>query len=195
MTPGWRRPGPWALTATTLVVLVGCTTGGGTPEATVPDGPYKAQVLRAQQDATSDFERQVLSDGAISAAEYDEAVARYVRCFADQGVTVTPSDIGGYYQYGVAKDEAEKFRTLSESCAKGNTLIIEDLYIQMLTNPSGGDIYDAVAACLVRKGLASESLTGSELKQLQAADPRGANLPYDPEDPEARACEINPEAG
>lgn len=158
------------------------------------DRPYQAQTLQARQQATSDFQRGVLADGTITKAEYDEAVNRYVRCLGDKGVTVTAVDNGGGYdQYAVASGQDAKFQQWSDSCANGTTDLIEDLYIQMLTNPSGGDIDDAVAACLARKGLVDRSFTGSELKQLNLADPRGKNLPYDSADPDAVACETNPQ--
>lgn len=157
-------------------------------------GPYRAQIVQARQQAASDFQRDVLADGTITKAEYDEAVNRYVQCLGDKGVAVTAADNGGgYYQYAVASGQDAKFQQWSDPCAKGTTDLIEDLYIQMLTNPSGGDIDDAVAACLVRKGLVDKSFTGSELKRLNAADPRGENLPYDSADPEAIACETNPQ--
>jgi hypothetical protein len=173
------------------MVMVAC---GSKPGATVPDGPYRAQILQAQQRATSDFERGVLSDGKITKAEYDEAVQRYVKCMADKGVTVNPYEMGGgYYGYSVPSRENDTFQRWGDSCAKGTTYLVEDLYIQMLTNPSGGDIDDAVAACLARKGLVDNSFTGSELKRLNAIDPRGKNLPYDSADPDAIACETNPQ--
>lgn len=185
-----RRCGS-AIIAGALMLVAAC---GGADGPSVPDGPYRAQIIQAQQEATSDFQRQVLSDGKITKAEYDEAVHRYVKCFTDQGVDVTAYDNGGgYYQYGVPSDENGKFQQLSDSCAKGTVALIEDLYIQMLTNPSGGDIDDAVAACLIRKHLVDNTFTGAELKQLQAADPRGKNLPYDQNDPDAMACETNPQ--
>lgn len=164
------------------------------PRDAVPDGPYKAQILQARQQATSDFQREVLADGVITKAEFDEAVQRYVKCMADKGVDATPYDMGGgYYGYAVSSDSNDQFQRFSDACHEGTTALIEDLYIQMLTNPSGGNIDDAIAACLIRKGLVDATFTGAELRRLYSADPRGKNMPFDTNDPEARACTINPQ--
>lgn len=196
---GGRACYGWFPTATVLALcLIAMTLLGACASeensGAVPDGPYKAQIFQARQQATSDFQREVLADGIITKAEFDEAVQRYVTCMADKGVEVKPYDMGGgYYGYAVGSDSNDQFQRFSDACHEGATALIEDLYIQMLTNPSGGNIEDAVAECLVRKGLVDATFTGAELRRLSSADPRGKNMPFDTNDPEAVACRINPQ--
>lgn len=176
--------------------LSACTAANSDGNTSVPDGPYKALILQAKDRVTTEFQKEVLSDGEITRAEYDEAVHRYVKCYADQDIVVQAHiNSGGYYQYGVSSPKSVQFQADTNQCWAKNLDGVEDIYIQMLTNPAGIDIVDAEVACLRKGGLVDESFTGEQLKKLLAEDPTGGNLPYDHQDPVARRCNLNPASG
>src|SRR5437762_5310427 len=110
-----------------------------------PHHPYLAAVRSADRQATSDFERQVFADGRVTEAEYEEAVDRYVRCANERGVEVTKlRQPAGYYGYTYTEVPAAD--GILSSCAEGTTVLIEPIYVAMVTNPQAADMDDLIAA-------------------------------------------------
>lgn len=193
---GWTqtlgRPSVAALSLVSLVALTSCT---GVDDQ-VADGPYAERIRSAIAESTSDFERDVLGDGVVTRAEYEEAIRLFTTCTEDAGYAVDLVDQGGYYGYSQASvpGATEAF----DSCAKGTTFHIEGIYYSTVANPDNLD-WDAITLeCLQREGLAPSSLTiGQYLEALSKAGTSGAStdLPFSLEDPIYDACVANPTLG
>lgn len=78
--------------AVVAMVATGCSASSS---AAPGAGPYSAEIKAAAKQATSDFERGVLSDGVITRAEYQEAIQRYVDCGKQHGLDIGLIDQGG----------------------------------------------------------------------------------------------------
>jgi hypothetical protein len=169
-----------------LVGLAMSACGSGTSEA--PD-PWRAEVLNARSQATSDFERAVLSDGQISRAEYEESVHRYVSCMKSSAVDMLAQlQPSGFYAYR-STDYSD---AANDTCAKGTTLLVEALYVARSRNPQRRDEDDLVADCLIRRGLAPKGFSAAELKKAQ--ENHGQGLGFSAEDPRFAECRANPSA-
>jgi hypothetical protein len=167
------------LIAVPMALLAACTSSGSRST----NNPYTASIKQAARHATSDFERTVLSDGRITRAEYDEAVHRYVACADSHGVPMTAqleAPTHAYYIYAVTNPSPAD-QTIMDSCAKGTTALIESLYTEMVMNPRRTNIFALIASCLVRKGVAPKSYTGSELKG--DLDDQFVGAPFNPDSP------------
>jgi hypothetical protein len=117
LSPG---PGGWRLAALagTVLLATGCADGA---EAE----PWRDELVDARSRATSDFEREVLSDGTIVRSEYDAAFSRVKQCLADNGVTNVEFfiDSVGFYNatiIGTPPDE------VMDRCALGTTWMDND---------------------------------------------------------------------
>lgn len=163
-----------------LAAILGCS--AESPE----DGPYSARFAEAMQQATSDFEREVLADGVVTRAEYEEAVERYVECMADVGIKVTLIDQEGYYVYSFAQTPGLDAADIE--CMRGTTLLVSGLYTDPLKNPGNDDYDEIVVACLKRAGVVDERYTATQF----ASDSVDHTLPVDDEDPALSRCMANP---
>ncbi|GIH23523.1 hypothetical protein Aph01nite_18330 [Acrocarpospora phusangensis] len=173
-----------AIAAVLLALIAGCAA------CAQPADPYDGDLRRALSQATSDFERQVLTDRRITRAEYEEAVRRYVACMQANGIGFEAVDQGlGYYVY-VETPTSPDHNTINPRCQRGTTLLIEPIYTGMVTNPAKADPRDLVAKCLILKGLAPEEYSAGDLAADAAADYR--NAPFDGDDPRVRTCHQNP---
>lgn len=172
-----------SLAALFVAVTAGC--GGNEQPA---EGPWAAEIEEARQQATSDFERDILNDGEITRAEYDEAIDRYLSCMEDAGVRVGTEDMGGYYQYSVAGPSSDYDRH-DPDCRRGTIQSIEPVYVAIVRNPNNEDLNELLVRCLKAKGLVPEDFTAQDLREEREA---GEVVSYDPEDPAAGDCRANP---
>lgn len=191
-----------AVTAFALIVLTACSTDSSQEF----DGPYGARFTEALSRATSDFEREVLADGNVTRAEYEEAVHRFTGCMEDSGNHVTLIDQGGYYVYeyrqGAGAEEA------FERCAEGTTRLIESLYHSLVANPENQDWDEVTLACLKREELAPQGMTLEEYRDAigvkgisfggvegEQSAAGSMTLPFSTDDPRFVACQMNPALG
>ena len=130
------------------LLCAGCSTAHQTPQAT---SPWAAEVSAAALRASSDFERQVLGDGEITRAEYEEANQRYVACAKAEGVDIDLIDNDGFYTYSVRV--SEQGDQVQMRCAIGTVRIIAGLYEDVQQNPLKQDPDELTIQCLVRIGL------------------------------------------
>ncbi|MFJ6678614.1 hypothetical protein ACIQLK_05720 [Microbacterium sp. NPDC091382] len=153
-----------AIMAVLVGVAVGLVSCTG-PQQNLATGPYADLIAQARDQATSQFERDVLADGEITRAEYEEAIQRFVTCVADEGATVKPQDQAGYYVYAIEGDVA-LYDKAADKCAPGTKALIEGLYVDMLTNPNNRDYDELIAECFVKAGLVAAPFTKSDLQEL-----------------------------
>ncbi|HHW83334.1 MAG TPA: hypothetical protein GX743_05895, partial [Actinomycetales bacterium] len=90
----------WFPAAVALCVLwvAGCS-------AVEEENPWADTIREWESRASSDFEREVLSDGEITEAEYREAVDRMITCARDQGVEVSVTESGYFYESDMVSSE------------------------------------------------------------------------------------------
>lgn len=135
-----------------------------TPPSSDDNALYEAEFERAREEATTDFERDVLEDNVITRDEYMEAKNRHIECIQAFGLTAELRDTGaGVFQLDVsgAKDENLMFEAV-ESCNSGTILVIEPLYIGILQNPDRRNLDDLTAECLVAVGIVDAPFTGRD---------------------------------
>ena len=182
-----RRQFVATVAAVAALLLVGCSSHQAAPTATTSADPWRSDVLRAMSKATSPFERQVLQDGVISRAEYEEAIRRYVACMKAHGVNMGAEMTAlGYYQYNsVGYDQA-----VDDRCNVGTKAMIEPLYVDRLQNPNKADMRALEVACFVRKGLAAQGYTVAQWK----VDRLSQKPPFSTNDPRFTACLASPAA-
>ena len=159
-----------ALVAVGAVIVAGCSNSGrGGPTAS-STAPYAADIALAKTKATSDFERAVLADGVITAAEYDEATQAYVTCVNGRlpakfvpGIVAIKNEFGQYGFQGPGLTEAALaeydsiFQKIGNECEKGTSGIIAPLYNDMIANPNKTDRYTQAVICLKRFKLVPDS--------------------------------------
>ena len=154
------------LLAITLLIVGGVSACSPAPAPS--DTPYAAEFEQARAEATSDFERDVLSDSKIDRQEYDEAVQRYIDCLNSSGLSAVaePQD-GGLYQYAITyPDGADPIAASAETdCLVGTKNIIEPLYATTIQNPGNEDPVKVLLACLVRHGVVDSSYSIADLKK------------------------------
>ncbi len=142
----------------------------------------------AKSDISSDFERQILADGVVSRAEYEEMFSRFSACMSAAGYTVNlTADTYGRYTYstegksGVSEADAR--------CAKGTINPLAALYNDFAANPSGDDPSILRVACLKRHGIVPDSYTVEQFTK-EMADP--SSTVVTPGNPEVARCVTDP---
>lgn len=149
----------------------------------------------AQDQATSQFERDALEDGEVTRAEYEEAVSRFVVCMADRGhdVEATPQGIAFVYSVAGTSGVDDAF----DKCSIGTTAVLEPAYVDTQRNPEGVDSNELVLACLQREQLLDESISVEFFVEHNGSTTTGVNgsdsskswdLPFDQDDPRYISC-------
>lgn len=187
---GLRRPA-WTVMAV-CVMVAGCGDSGQTSGPPAGSRTF-AEALEAEAaSATSNFEREVLSraaeSGAIAAADYEEAVSRYLACTADAGYVIDAQKLpNGIYRW-IPQDITDDVAYLDDTyaCAEGTTMILEALYKLQVTNPDGKDLGTVAIECLRDNGVVDGSYT---LEDFNADVPGGfADAPFDGTSEAATMC-------
>lgn len=157
-----------------LAILAACSSE---PPAFVPEGPYAADIQFAQENASSDFERQALADGVITEEEYDQAHLLWLECMEQQfpsggayAVGMTKLSNGAYeYTFGSPSgldygDQMDTFDLLFDACAQGTIAEIAWLYHDMTTNPDRLSPEEMMFRCFERKGAIAPGYTLDDYK-------------------------------
>ncbi|MDR2619605.1 MAG: hypothetical protein LBC29_00500, partial [Propionibacteriaceae bacterium] len=129
-----------------------------------------AEFAQAYEYAPTEFVRDVVRDGVVSAAEMAESQSRVLECIAQSGLGIT-----AYYLdngFGLAEltfaaaenriDAIDKQQEIVADCEFKWMTYIGIIYYGMMTNPNHENWDDLVAACLVRKGLVPEGFNGRD---------------------------------
>jgi hypothetical protein len=144
------------------VAIAACSTDSPAPSA--PEGPYAEMFAQALDETRSDYSREVLSDYAITRAEYDESQRLYADC-VNEGLAPYGSNLfrllpGDDGQYSYALDASEDVVDIAEvqvmpQCEEeflgGGS--IASIFNSQLTNPSNLSIDTLIAGCLRDAGL------------------------------------------
>jgi len=162
--------------ATAVLAVSGCSS---TPQSRNPN-PYAPQIAQAERLASSPFEKAVFADYKnpkfrITRSVYVEAMEKYADCLKGKGVTLRLTEQYGLFGEEVAgASNIALFQKDDGSCSKGTTVLIEPLYVDMLTNPDNLNFNTVVAACFVRSKLVAPPFTAEDLKKLEAAASTGS---------------------
>jgi len=164
MTRAVGTAGPAAAVLAVLAVsavVSGCS-GASEESAPAPTGAYAARIAELEGEIVSDLEREILSDGTITRAEYEEAHTRLVQCVEDGGGSVQLlADEYGFYTYQVDGASEQVFL----SCEPGTTGVVAGLFRDMTVNPADDDFLTLVRDCLADAGVVEP---GTTVEQLQA---------------------------
>jgi hypothetical protein len=181
-------------------VLSACSTGASDPAPAATGEKLADSAIAVFEQALtepglSDFEHDVLEraveTGAITAADYEEAFARYEQCVADVGYTDTwVKNTNGLYVITpppLDEDTVDRYGELTTECADGTTMRIEALYAMQQSNPELlADPREVAITCL--HGLGSVPATFS-VEDFDALMNSGfADAPFDLTDPEVTGC-------
>jgi hypothetical protein len=165
------------------------------------DGPYAAEFAAAYERATTDFEREVLADGAITALQYEEAHQRWLACMRDlypRSGDISPAlerDEHGIYSYtvgaapGLLDDELDAdIDNAMVRCYEGTVDLIATLYNDVTRNPENKTPSEAALECLhgrslVPDGYSEDNLMADIVADIPGAIPTTGPIP-EPEIPE-----------
>lgn len=175
-----------------LLALTGCS-----DDSVDDSNPWAAELRQAQQDATSDFEREVLADGVISRAEYDEAANRYNTCLKDQGIQAGLEDQFGFWVTVVSRNVSVSDTALDaaiDRCRSGTIEFIEPMFYDLTRNPDRVDERELFVECAKRTGLAPASFTLEDWNAASRIDSQVdfSKLPFTDEDERFHQCMMNP---
>lgn len=150
-----RSPSPYVrvnalILAVTLVFVVSCGGGKADPSST-NISPY---VLSELPNA-SPFQRTILADGAVSAAEYESAVLATMQCLDEKGVPHSAPRLNsnGYvprWQYTLGpwpEEEDARYSALYQECYEEYERAVASVWVDQ-ESPSKRDLQELQAAVL-----------------------------------------------
>lgn len=146
----------------TLVLACGCSQPGE-PDQTA----WREDVIQAAQGATSPLEREILSDGAITEAEFREAFAAFQECMDGLGVAIEMTESHGQFAgFSTGSGDADQ---AAETCRPGTIDIIEPWFVQIRGNPARDSQPEVTVRCLKRMGVVGEGYSVADLERDQTS--------------------------
>lgn len=155
-------------------------------------GPWASDFQTAYADAKSDFEREVLADGEITATEYEQSRNHVRSCLADSGLGIEWDERGGFAL--IAKNGQypdgffERSDPILRECESKWAGWIPILYEQVRRNPQKQDEAALQITCLRNAGLVDETYTKAQWRR----DNENDALPFERRSGPATACELDP---
>ena len=183
----WRTLGAAVVALGFLAGVSGCSASQAPTDAF--SGPYGPQVKAAYEAATDPAVKSALQDGKITRAEYDAAAQRFAAWCGRPGVTITPHEQDGLYNYEVVREPGTD--AVVDSCTPV-IQTIESLYASMLKSPENLNMEDVIADCLPGAGLVPRDYTGEKF----ASDMKAGTGLFGSQslDPAVGRCLNNPQA-
>lgn len=180
--------GQQLLIAVAVLALAGCaqTDPGTTPGAdsavsdgiSAPDftGPWADDFTSAYRNATSDFERQALSDETVSDEEFAELEHAFATCLSDKRIGFTRFRPGGGFDFTAAQGmtNGEANHITDDCSASTGVNTVGSLYFQVRQNPENLDGATVMASCLERKHVVPGGYTASDYNR----DVPGMSFPF-----------------
>ena len=173
----------------------GCSSSGmaGQPSPAISvTGPWANEFTSAYASATSDYERGVLHDGAVTAAEYEQTKTHLRSCLDDSGYTITWDARGGFELGSVSGSYPEDFFERSDpvllKCESSWAGSILYLYEHVRRNPGKRDEATIQVACLRGVGLVDATYSTRRWSQDNEKD----HFPFDSQSNSARRCALDP---
>lgn len=149
------------------LILVTGLAACGQGQSVDSEDPWSPEFERALLESTSDFEREVLNDGEVTRAEYDEAVGLYLECLRDQGLAIDAhADNNGIYSYSFVGSDTDFYDEIDFECRPGTIEIIEPLFIEVERNPANLPPLVRFTECLEGEGLIEAGTEPEEVERL-----------------------------
>lgn len=180
------------------VVAAGLLAGCSSPTVAEPgqtialDGPWASDFQKAFADANSEWERDVLRDGVVTAAEYEQSRAHVRSCLGDAGLTITWNEHGGFSlgsKSGSYPDDfLDRADPILQKCESRWAGWIPILFEQVRRNPEKKDEGTIQVSCLKSACLVDKTYN----KQRWSRDNETGDFPYDSTSESARRCSLDP---
>ena len=155
----------WRLALLPLAALL--LVGGCSPTVEPAPSEWREDVIRAAQGATSPLEREILSDGAITEAEFREAFAAFQECMDGLGVAIEMTESHGQFAgFSTGSGDADQ---AAETCRPGTIDIIEPWFVQIRGNPARDSQPEVTVRCLKRMGVVGEGYSVADLERDQTS--------------------------
>jgi hypothetical protein len=160
------------LVAAVIVVLAGCSVPAprddpGRAEP-APDfhGPWAESFNEAWKASQTDGQRAILADENVTASENLALQSEFSRCLHSAGVAITRSDEGAFSASPGApgRDPRSVAQPVSQ-CEQRSTGLISSLYYQSRSNPDNRDVYELMAACLVREHIVEQGYSAADYRR------------------------------
>ncbi len=160
-----------------MLVAAACS---GTPAATDSEFPPWLESLVA---STTDFQKEILSDGEVTIDELEKAVLANVQCQEENGVEIRDfvfDPLGGGYEMSIVWGEArpddsdlESLDAIEEKCTIEYSIAVEGMF--MFQNQPTPEELSAVLArtaqCMRERGLeVPVDATQQQLQELAVSD-------------------------
>lgn len=165
------------------LLMTGCTAAA--PEASF-SGPWAPQLDEAYRTATADIQREVLRDGTITDAEYQELMTAFEQCVTGSGLTLTWEGTDGGFT--IDGGDPDKEQPILDRCTHDTEGQVTMLYREMRRNPENRDERQIMAACLVRIGLVDRAYTAADYERDFDTEPKPAFF----SDPAFGRCSSDP---
>lgn len=171
-------------------LLTGCSQGAKSDSVVTNENgsniatPGWADEISAYSgEATTELERQILSDGKITAEELAAAQDAFVSCTRLAGFTVSSfTNDGGYSIDGPFTDDGPPALAKCEKSFNHTA----GMYWMMLRNPAGIDEAELMVNCLKRAGVVDASMSRAEYLDRLGTSPLTVS------DPAFSKCNANP---
>ena len=165
-----RQGGSVMAASVALLALMAC----GVPAGNQPDsgyatsfaGPWASEFASAFERAESDFEREVLVDGAITESELQETRERFRACLEALGYSEVEFQAGGGSEFHTPDDRgADVIDDQTKTCSEeSGEAAIGSLHSWMRRNPENLDESAVMAGCLVRIGAVEPSYSADDYR-------------------------------
>lgn len=162
------------------------------PDATVPafSGPYAARFESAYRQSTSQSQRDVLEDGAVTEQEMSALRDDVVACLTDAGVDTAGFD-GATIFFGDPTMADDALIELAGDCQERGFGQVDILFGSIGTDPENVGEAAQVVPCLQRAGLVPSTYSADDYERDMAS----GSAPFDPADSQYLQCLANPNGG
>lgn len=178
------------------VVLSGCATGVGERSAegtgAVVQRTWAAEIAEAATTA-SEYERRILHDGVVTAAELHDSHERVEACMRDGGFLLRWSDDGAYEVTEARGRELTsavdaRLERVRRACFDDWDQNVTYFFTEIRRNPDKRDEAEITVDCLRDAGL-----VGDDYTEVQWREDNGlATFPFDDFDEGAVQCRLDP---
>ncbi|MCT9870474.1 hypothetical protein [Paenarthrobacter aurescens] len=182
----------------TALSIAGCSSDGNAEEigpqgrqnSETPDfsGPWADYFRSAYSAATTDLQREVLSDEKITEQENNEVRTAFVSCMAAFDIHVELQEKDSIKSVAPSSMTDAKYNEISNDCRADTSGQISGLYYQMGRNPDNRDEFAIMAECLAKSGLAEPGYSAQDYE----AGFKEQKYSFDAEDSRFRSCSLDP---
>ena len=136
-------------------------------------GPWADEFTRTWQETTTERQRAILADEAVTDAEYAELTDAFSACMAGKGYDVAWNGAtGGFTATSTDGTEPDNLGAVVDACERETSGMVPALADQIKRNPDHLDEFTIMAACLVRLGAVDAGYTADDYAHDMASPGR-----------------------